>query len=203
MRDFHFDEIIGCKLLIVGDVGSGKTALTARLLTEALAIFSANDITLIDMAPKRREFKGVTVGGRLTDFMNVPTGLRILTPTPRPVASRIEGLAAGDVLRFAQSNHQSIDRVLQTYSADPAQILFMNDVSMYLQVGELGNLLTVIASAKTVVMNSYEGIALKDDRGSGVSQNERDGLAILKGAVDRVMTLGADPSPASEQEAGK
>jgi len=203
LRDFHFDEIIGRKLLIVGDVGSGKTALTARLLTEALAIFSPNDITVIDMAPTRREFKGVIVGGRLTEFMNARTGMRILTPTSSPVAPRIEGLTAGDVLRFAQSNHQSIDRLLEKYSAGPTSILFMNDVSMYLQTGELGNLLNVIESAKTVVMNSYEGIALQDDHGSGVSQHERDGLALLKRAVDQVITLSAASSPTSEQETGK
>jgi GTPase SAR1 family protein len=203
LRDFHFDEIIGRKILIVGDVGSGKTALTARLLSEALAIFSPNDITVIDMAPSLREFKGVIVGGRLIDFVNTSTGVRILTPTPSPVAPRIEGLTAADVLRFAQSNHQSIDRVLKKYSADPTPILFMNDVSMYMQIGELGNLLTVIESAETAILNSYQGITLQDDHGSGVSQHERDGLALLKRAVDQVMTLGAAPSPASEQGAGK
>lgn len=203
MRDFHFDEVIGCKLLIVGDVGSGKTALTGRLLVEAVAIFSPNNVTLIDLAPRRREFKGVVVGGRLTDFMPAPAGVRILTPNPSPVAPRIEGLAAGDVLRLAQSNHRSIGRLLEKYSADPAQVLFINDVSMYLQIGDLGKLLAVIESAKTLVMNSYEGTALRDDRGSGVSQHEREGLASLKGAVDRVMALNAGPSPASEQETAK
>jgi hypothetical protein len=203
LKDFHFNEIIGCKLLIVGDIGSGKTALTARLLTEALAISSPNDITVIDMAPRRRDFKGTSVGGHLTDFMNVPTGVRILTPTPSPVAPRIEGLTAGDVLLFARSNHQSIDRVLEKYSADPTPILFMNDISMYLHAGEPANLLNVVGSAKTGVMNSYAGVALQDDHGSSVSQNERDGLALLKRAVDQVMTLSAARSLASQQETAK
>jgi GTPase SAR1 family protein len=195
--------MIGRKLLIVGDVGCGKTALTARLLTEALAARSPDDITLIDMAPERRELKGAIVGGRLTDIVNAPTGLRILIPTPSPVAARIEALSAEDVLRFAQSNHQSIDRVLQKYSAKPAKILFMNDVSMYLQVGDLRNLLRAITSTKTVVMNSYEGVTLEDDRGSGVSQHERDGLAVLKRTVDEVVNLGTDAFLASERETAK
>jgi len=203
LKDFHFNEIIRRKLLILGDIGSGKTAFTARLLAEALAILSPNDITVIDMAPRRRDFKGASVGGRLTDFMNAPTGVRILTPAPTPVAPRIEGLTAGDVLLFARSNHESIDRVLEKYSADPTPILFMNDVSMYLHAGEPVNLLNVVASAKTVVMNSYAGVTLQDDRGSSVSQHERDGLALLKRAVDQVMILSAAPSLASQQETDK
>ena len=152
------------------------------------------------MAPERREFKGVIVGGRLTDAINAPTGLRILIPTPRPVAARIEGLAGEDVLRFAQSNHQSIDRVIQKYSAKPTNILFMNDVSIYLQIGDVQNLLRAIASAKTVVVNSYEGTTLEYDHGSGVSQQERDGLATLKRTVDEVMNLGTDAlRPQSEK----
>ena len=202
MSDLHFDQVIGRKLLIVGDVGSGKTALTGRLLTEALAIFSPNYVTVIDMAPERRKFKGAIVGGRLTDLMRVPEGVLILRPTPSPVAPRLDGLTAGDVLRLAQSNHHAIDLVLAKYSADPTPILFMNDVSIYMQSGDLENLLTAIGYPKTVVMNSYLGIALQDDRGSGVSQHERNGLARLKTAVDEVVTLNTVPSPPLQPEMG-
>jgi hypothetical protein len=76
----------------------------------------------------------------------------------------------------------------------------MNDVSMYLQIGDVGKLLNVIDCAETVVINSYQGIALQDDHGSGVSQHERDGLALLKRGVDRVMTLSAAPSPATDKQ---
>jgi hypothetical protein len=79
----------------------------------------------------------------------------------------------------------------------------MNDISMYLHAGEPANLLNVVGFAKTVVMNSYAGVALQDDQGSGVSQHERDGLALLKRAVDQVVALSAAPFLASQQETDK
>ncbi len=188
------------KLLIVGDIGSGKTALTSRLLSEALPISDLNDITVVDMAPERRPFKGVAVGGRLTDLMNHGTSLRVLVPARKLGAPRIEGRTADDVLRLARLNAQSIDKLLEMYSASPTPILFMNDISMYLQAGDSRRLLKVFASAKTVVANSYEGLALQDDRGAGVSRHEREELAVLKHAVDMVVTVNVTPTLESQQE---
>jgi hypothetical protein len=201
--DFHFSEVIGRRLLIVGDVGSGKTAMTARLLAEAVSMFDSNDIAVIDMAPEKRYFNQVAVGGRLTDFIRPQVGLRVLVPARKVGAPRIEGRTASDVLRLARLNAQSIDQLLDRYTASPSPILFINDVSIYLQAGEPRRLLKVFASAKTMVANSYEGSALQDDHGSGVSRREREGLAVLKKAVDKVLTASSVPSLALQLGAGK
>jgi hypothetical protein len=194
---------MGRRLLIVGDVGSGKTAMTARLLAEAVSMFDSNDIAVIDMAPEKRYFNEVAVGGRLADFMRTQVGLRVLVPARKVGAPRIEGRTASDVLRLAQLNAQSIDQLLDRYFASPSPILFMNDVSIYLQAGEPRRLLEVFASAKTMVANSYEGSALQDDHESGVSRHEREGLAVLKKAVDKVLTASASPSLTLQLGAGK
>jgi len=54
-----------------------------------------------------------------------------------------------------------------------------------------------------MVANSYEGSALQDDQGSGVSRREREGLAVLKKAVDKVLTASSTPSLALQSGAGK
>jgi len=198
LRDLRFNEIVGRRLLITGDVGAGKTAMTARLLSEASSVLDPNDITVIDIAPERREFKGVAVGGRLTDFMTTETGLRVMVPSQRVSAPRIEGRTASDVLRLARLNARSVEQLFKQYSTVPTPVLFMNDVSIYLQAGEPTRLLEVMASAKTVVANSYEGLSLRDDHGSGVCQRELKGLALLKKTMDIVLMLNATPDLISQ-----
>ncbi len=41
------------RTLILGEVSAGKTTMTAKLLLEALRSEIPNEITVIDMAPKR------------------------------------------------------------------------------------------------------------------------------------------------------
>jgi hypothetical protein len=176
--------------LITGDVCSGKSALTARLLKEAIATVRPNEITLIEMAPRRREFKGVMVGGRLTDLMgDDKSGIRCLLPSRELYAPRVEGTNATHVLSLATSNAESIQELLKIYLRAPTSILFVNDVSIYVQMGDLSRLLEAVSLAGTFVANSYEGPTLEDDQQSGLSKREKAGLAALKNLMDIVLTL--------------
>jgi hypothetical protein len=155
------------------------------------------------MAPERRQFKGVMIGGRLSDFVNNVESMRVLVPAKRLYAPRVEGRTADEVVNLSKQNAESIERLLEEYSAKPTSILFINDVSMYLQSGEINTLIRTLALAETLVANCYEGVALQDDRNSGVSQRERAGLATLKGAMDYVLTVGTPVSLVSQGETTK
>jgi adenylate kinase family enzyme len=200
LKDLHFSELLGRKLLIVGDVGSGKTELTARLLKEAITSVGLTNVTAVDMAPERTQFNGIMIGGRLIDFMNGVTGMRVLVPAERVHAPRVEGHTADEVANFSKQNAESIEKLLDQYSAKPTLVLFINDVSMYLQAGRIHTLMKTLALAETLVVNCYEGVALQEDRDSGVSQREREGLATLKGAMDYVLTLDTTVPSASQEE---
>ena len=130
--------------------------------------------------------------------MLAETVLRIMVPSQRVSAPRIEGRTASDVLRLARLNAWSIEQLFSQYSTAPTPVLFMNDVSIYLQAGKPTRLLEVLGSAKTVVANSYEGLSLRDDHGSGVCQRERKGLSLLKKRVDIVLMLNATPDLISQ-----
>ena len=192
MNDLHFDEIRGRKTLILGDVGSGKTALTALLVTEAVATNQSTDITVIDMAPERKKFKNVMIGGRVTDFLDDRTKVSVLFPIPELRAPRTEGQTTAEVADFARSNAKSIGKLLHKYSANPTPILFINDVSMYLQAGEANELLKSVKATETFIANAYQGTTLQNDHDSGISEHERLELNALRNAVDDVIILDAE-----------
>jgi len=191
LSDLHFSEVRGRKLLILGDVGRGKTALTARMISEAVSLSVATDVTVIDMAPARRKFKDIIIGGRITDFLDAKTNARLLVSTRKLHAPRIEGHTATEIINLAKANAESIEELLESYLASPTPILFINDVSIYLQAGETRRLLKTVKAAETFVANAYHGTTLADDRHSGISKRERLGLNALKIVMDKVIILHA------------
>lgn len=204
MIDLHFNQARGRKVLIAGDVCSGKTTVTARLLREATETVEPHTITVIEMAPRRREFKGMIVGGRLTDLMlNGLAGVRLLLPRVDLYAPRIEGTDPNHVLRLAKSNAELIQELLEKYHETPTPVLFINDVSMYLHSGDVNNLLKVLSLAKTAVTNSYQGSTLEDDKRSGLSNHERVGLMAMKKIMDININLQADSSSRTQITAAR
>lgn len=189
LKDLHFDDILRHRFLITGDVGTGKTALTARLLQEAMARVGPHEITLIDMAPELKTYRGTFIGGRLTDLIGYDPKLRVLLPEGKLFAPRIEGITGNEVMRLAKMNAQNITELLKKYIGATTPILFINDVSMYLQAGKASILLEAVRSAETFFANSYEGTTLLDDHDSGVSRREQAGLTVLKRTMDRVLPL--------------
>jgi hypothetical protein len=141
------------------------------------------------MAPKRRRFRDVLVGGRITDFLAVKADIRLLVPAQKLHAPRIEGRNATEVTDFARANAESIDESLESFLANPTPILFINDASIYLQAGEIRILLKSVRAVETFVANAYQGTTLLNDRHSGISKREQLALNALKRAMNKVIVL--------------
>ncbi len=65
---YSFNDLKGKRTLIRGNVRTGKTRLTVRLLEEAVRLGLAQAITVIDMAPRSQEHEGRSVGGRISEY---------------------------------------------------------------------------------------------------------------------------------------
>jgi hypothetical protein len=185
LRECSFDEFIGLKTLIVGDVGAGKTILTRRLLMEAVDLVG-DVITVLDFAPPAQKVKGIDVGGYL--FEDSHPRIRCLysrlIKTPRLSAEDGE-----ELIRLASFNREITESLIAKYIDSPTDTLFINDASIHLQQGNLGELLNAMGSASTVVANGYMGSKLKQDRGSGVSERENFMMRRLAADMDRVIEL--------------
>ena len=171
----------------MGDVGTGKTRLSAALLDEAVSSGWKDQITVVDMTPKIPAGR-LAVGGRLADYSQDAVLVRYLAPK-HVQAPRLQGESKEQVLRLAKENAVAIDPLLDQYLEAPTKILFVNDVTLYLHSGSLSKLRRALDVAETCIVNGYRGIKLRDDHGSDLSRREEEALSELMGHIDQIVSL--------------
>jgi len=176
--------IIGKKVLILGEVGTGKTSLIAQLTEELMRFFKASEITLIDMAP---EAIG-EVGGKLSAYSPLIRKLKYLSPA-KIYAPRVTGASPRQVVEFAKRNKKAIDPLLDEFLRHPTEILIVNDITLYLHVGDLDKIVSCARLAETFLASAYYGVKLKEDHGTGISSRERQLVEKLQIYMDRVVNL--------------
>ena len=163
------------KTLIIGEVNTGKSAHLCKLIEEFIRA-GENDLTVIDMAPEK--VKGI--GGKL----NIEGHESIRYFTAPIMAPRLTGKTPQEVQALAEENARVIDEIFIIYLKKPSEILFINDVSIYLQAGDLEKLQTYISSTPTVIMNGYFGSTLG---GGTLGERERRNMEELRKRCDRVI----------------
>lgn len=165
------------KTLILGDVNSGKTTLCREILEDFCRQGLGERIAVIDLAPeipdeslRSRGLKGV--GGRLRP----PDGSGVVTLRVPVLAPRLTSATEGEAVEKARRNREAIEGVLRQVEALGRDMLFINDVSLYLQAGDPAYLAGVLEKAGTAVVNGYFGEML----GPGeLSRREREAMERL------------------------
>jgi len=100
------------------------------------------------------------------------------------VAPRLTGKSVNEVESFAENNVKLIDHIFKAYLKDPCKTLFINDVSIYLQKGDIEKLILLLDSTPTVIMNGYYGKSLG---GGKLGERERQNMEALQEICDRVI----------------
>lgn len=172
--------------LILGEVNSGKTRLTRRIL-EAFLEAGEGSILVVDLSPRPQSDRGQEdlhgVGGRL--LAERPPGLTVLETVL--YAPRLESRDEDSARKLAKENAGRIQELLQRAEAMRPCALFVNDASMYLQAGDGRRFHAWVRSAPTAVVNAYLGRSL----GSGaLSRREREAVLKLMEQADRRILLG-------------
>lgn len=188
MRKLRFLDLLGKRTLIYGEVGTGKTSLTVRLLEEAVRLDYSQEITIVDMAPRNTVVNGIRVGGRLSEVTNATQKLRYLTPR-RIETPRLSAASGKELLELIEKNGSRIRRLLQKYREKPTPILFINDISIYLQCGDVTALDKTISTSSTFIANGYYGKTLTNDFSTGISTLERELMNRLIAMMDLKINL--------------
>jgi hypothetical protein len=101
----------------------------------------------------------------------------------------LEGGNAREVRRLARANALEIEKTLRAVPAEGVELLFINDLTMFLHAGDAELLLGAIMKAGTFVGTAYKGSFLSEDRGSGIAAREKMLLEKIEGAMDVVILL--------------
>ncbi len=158
MARIDFRPVLGKKILITGDVNTGKTRAARTVLEGLCGLDFSPRIAVVDLAPEvpeeiaiGRGLKGV--GGKLfpQGWPKVAYFGTLLRPP------RLSSKSDREALAIAADNRRKIDRLFAEFQSSGRDILFVNDVSMYLQAGTAERLLGYWRSASTVVANGYYG----------------------------------------------
>lgn len=167
---------LGRKLLIVGDVNTGKTTLTRRVLEDFCARGLGPRIVVLDLAPHippelaaARGLRGV--GGHL----DAPAGSGVLMIREQLEPPRLSSTTEAEAMAKAARNKALVDAAWQRSARD---ILVANDISMYLQAGSADELIARFAAVSTVVANGYFGHRLG---GGELTRRERAEMERLRG----------------------
>ena len=167
---WKFIELEHHRCLILGEPNTGKTQVTQTLLDEAEDL--GRSIAVIDMAPER---KG-DIGGKLVCHNDHGYYTAdIVTP-------RLSGRTEKEIIELAELNKRRIDSIFEKYR--PKQVLFINDVSIYLQRGEVKKIVDIMSLSETCIMNGYFGVSLGNDP---LSTEERRKMTELQKFCDRIM----------------
>ncbi len=165
------------RTLIRGEVNRGKTTLLRRII-QCFWDQGYRDLGLIDLAPPLTRGVGGKMGlGDLSPAFYYPVST---------VAPRLSGRDQAEVEALARRNRVVIAQAFQQYLKAPAQVLFVNDISLYLHQGSARELVSWLQNLSTVVMNGYYGHGLG---GGELGQRERSGMQALADWCHQVIDL--------------
>ena len=152
-------ECLGKRILVIGDVNTGKTTLCKRWLSELCQQGLGARIALIDMAPTishelalKRGIVGA--GGEL----RAPKGSQVLDLRAHLEPPRLSSSSESEALEKAERNAQLIDAILRQLEPQ-RDILFINDVTLFLQARNAASLIEAAGfdTRTTLVVNGYRG----------------------------------------------
>jgi hypothetical protein len=159
-----------------------------ELIEEAVELGYSEEITVVDMAPKTEVVEGRSIGGRLSELTEAHEKVRYLAPD-KVETPRLRATSAEHLLSMVGMNAERIKPLLEAYLATPSTVLFVNDVSIYLQSGSLEIVLEAARRAETFIANGYYGEFFSQDLGTGVSKIERDLMDQLASNMDEIIRL--------------
>jgi hypothetical protein len=181
---YAFEDITNrdySSVLLVGDSDTGKTLSILFFLKHLIVNekISPQDITLLDFGPPRFTKDGISIGGKVADYIDVFANecpeiinVRYVLKEEKFRAPRSDAKNSLHLLNLCFKNWQKAREHIKKYEQNPTKVLIINDLSIYLHMGSLSQIKRVRAIPEIFFANAYSGKRLLADLGSNISSAE-------------------------------
>ena len=195
-------DLLGKKLLVMGDINAGKTTLCRQWLARLCAQGQGGRIVVLDLAPDippaLAQARGLAGAG---GYLLPPPDSDVLDLRTHLHAPRLSSATEAEAEEKAAHNARAIEALFDRFPQPGSgrDVLFVNDVTLYLQAGCASTLIGKIgrADVTTLVVNGYWGQRLGD---SALSRREREQTRRLREHFanhEKVLDLGGEPQGGS------
>lgn len=171
----NYDDLIEQHTLLYGETDTRKTYYTAKFvqfLIETKKVVPIN-ISILDFAPPSSTINNLKIGGRIEDFYEGSKKCRNILFKGEIIPPRLNSSNKTELYQNACENFKKSSEILHLFKKDPTPILIINDISIYLHIGNIKLLLEAINKSNTFFGNSYYGSSIKRDYATLFSLREK------------------------------
>jgi len=185
-----FDDFIGAHTILYGEANTKKTYYTAKFVQYLTDIKKINpkEISILDFAPQLSNIRGLKIGGKIEDFFPQSIRCNNILFEGEIIPPRLNANNKNELYQYAQMNYEKTFEILEIFNEEPTSILIINDVSIYLQLGNKKYILDTIKQVPTFFGNTYYGSSIKRNFAKLFSKNEKRSVKFLLKRVEKAFT---------------
>jgi hypothetical protein len=174
-ESFIFNDFVGHHTLFYGETDTKKTYFTAKFVQFLIEKKNLNprEITILDFAPSLSVVKGLKIGGKIMDYYKNSVICNNLYFEGEIIPARLNARNLKELYYNACNNYKKTFKIINTYIENPTKVLIINDISIYLHIGNKKLLLDSIEKSNTFLGNSYYGSSIKSDFSHQFSLREK------------------------------
>ena len=164
-ENFTYNDFIGHHTLLYGETDTKKTYFTAKFIQFLIEKKNINpkEISILDFAPSYSIINKVKIGGKITDFYKNSIICNNLYFEGDIIPARLNARNFKELYENACNNYKKTFKILKIFTENPTEILIINDISIYLHIGNKKLLMDSIEKSNTFLGNSYYGSSIKSD----------------------------------------
>ncbi|MFW9987064.1 MAG: hypothetical protein ACFFC3_00210 [Candidatus Odinarchaeota archaeon] len=182
----NYEAFIGHKTILYGETNTKKTFYTAKFVQNLIELYHIDpkEISILDFAPPYSIIKNVKIGGKIKDFYEDSVKCINFSFEGEIIPPRLNAKNLTELYENACENFKKTYKILSLFNDNPTSILIINDISIYLHIGNKIFFLESIKKAPTFFGNSYYGSSITSDFASLFSRREKRSVEYLIEKLD-------------------